>query len=98
MRCQCGCETEFNPASEKWEADHDVVHHHGGSDDPPNLRPLLYACHREKSGHDKRRIAKGQRQSDSIYGVKRPSSKLRKPEGAQYDWDKRRYVRVEERE
>lgn len=73
MRCQCGCETEFNPAADRWEADHDHLHTYDGSDDPPNTRPYLYRCHRAKSGEDKAFIAKGQRQSDRIYGVKRSS-------------------------
>lgn len=95
MKCQCGCETEFNPASEKWEADHEIVRAHLEDDEPPNVRPLLYACHRAKSGKDKTFIAKGKRQSDSVYGVKRPSSKLRKPKGAKWNWSRRRYEYTE---
>lgn len=71
MRCQCGCNVEFNPADVKWEADHEHLHTYDGSDDPPNVRPLIYRCHKAKSGKDKTFIAKGQRQSDSVYGVKR---------------------------
>lgn len=93
MKCQCGCGTEFNPAAEKWEADHEHLHTYDGSDEPPNVRPVLYACHKIKSGKDKTFIAKGQRQSDSVYGVKRPRSSLRKPEGMHFDWERGRYVR-----
>ena len=99
MDCQGeACGAVIHPARDRWEADHDVVRAHGGSDHPPNVRPLCYPCHRAKSGKDKSRIAKGQRQSDSIYGVKRPSSNLRKPEGMEYDWRRGRYVKVGEKE
>jgi len=93
MTCQCGCGQEFNPATQKWDADHLIVREHGGSDDPPNVRPLLYDCHKVKTGKDKGDIAKGVRQSDSIYGVRQSRSKLRRPEGMHYDWEQGRYVR-----
>jgi 5-methylcytosine-specific restriction endonuclease McrA len=70
------CGNVIHPATGTWEADHEVVREHGGSDEPPNVRPLCYQCHRTKSGKDKSRIAKGQRQSDSVYGVKRSSKPM----------------------
>lgn len=66
---QCGI--KMNPAADRWEADHVILHVYDGTDDAANLQPLCYVCHREKSGKDKSFIAKGQRQSDSVYGVKR---------------------------
>ena len=97
MKC-AGCGREIHPASEPWEADHLIVHAHGGSDEPPNIRPLCSgkgSCHATKTKRDISFIAKGKRQSDSIYGVKRPSSTLRKRDGYRYDWQQRRYVREE---
>jgi 5-methylcytosine-specific restriction endonuclease McrA len=94
LKCGCGCGIEFNPATTAWDADHDIPREHGGSDDPPNVRPLLEACHRLKtSTKDIPEIAKGKRVSDSVYGVKRPKSKLMKPPGMKYDWERGRYVR-----
>jgi len=75
MRCRCGCDVEFNPATTAWEADHLIVHAHGGSDEPPNVRPLLAACHKKKTAKDVGKIAKAQRQSDSVYGVRRSQGK-----------------------
>ena len=61
MKCQCGCETEFNPAKEKWEAHHDDVPHvYDGSDEPPNVKPVLYHCHKPITAQQKTFIAKGQ--------------------------------------
>lgn len=88
----------MNPASEKWEADHHTPKALGGSDSPPNVRPLCIACHDEKTGkHDVPFIAKGKRQAKSVFGIKRSSGSFRKaPPGFKYSWKERRLVREEE--
>jgi hypothetical protein len=87
------CGKIINPANEKWIADHEILHTYGGSDDPPNVRPMCIACEKVKTSGDIKFVAKGKRQSDSIYGVRQSRSKLGKPAGHHYDWERRRYVR-----
>lgn len=83
----------FNAATTTWHADHEIVRAHGGSDYPPNVRPLCKACHAEKTAKvDIPAIAKGKRQTKSVYGIKRRSG-FRRPHGAVYDWSRGRYVR-----
>jgi len=93
MTCQI-CGIEIHPVRDVWHADHEIVRAHDGSDDPPNVRPLCKVCHATKTyTKDLPEIAKGVRQSDSIYGVRQSRSKLRRPEGMHYSWEERRYVR-----
>ena len=78
---------------EQWHADHHVPKAHGGSDFPPNVRPLCLQCHRDKTGQiDVPAIAKGQRQARSVFGIKR-SKGFRRPPGAKFDWETGRYKR-----
>lgn len=91
MDCQ-ECGSQIVPARDKWDADHDIVRAEDGSDEPPNVRPLCKHCHNNKTKKDVRSIAKGKRQSDSVYGVRRSRSRLGKREGMHYDWEQRRYV------
>lgn len=93
------CGGVIEPAIQKWEADHVTPRADGGSDDVANLAPICAggkgSCHGEKTAKDVSMIAKGKRQSDSVYGVKRPSSSLKKPDGMKYDWGQKRYVRID---
>ena len=93
MRCRCGCEIEFNPATEAWEAEHLIPSGLNGSDDPPNVRPFLSKHQALKTKKDVKDIAKAKRVSDQTYGVRRASSSLRKPPGLKWNWDRRRYER-----
>lgn len=89
------CGVRMNPARDQWIADHAILREFKGSDEPPNVRPICKLCDREKTPKDIARIAKGKRQSDSVYGVKRPKG-FRKPKGAKFDWGRGRYVREQE--
>lgn len=74
--CQ-GCQCILDPVRDQWEADHEIVKAHGGSDDPPNVRPLCVACHKEKTGkRDLPAIAKGKRGRDQHYGIKRSAKPM----------------------
>lgn len=74
MICQNpACCVVIDPVQDRWEADHEVVREHGGSDDPPNVRPLCLHCHKEKTAKDAGRIAKARRQRDQNFGIKRSS-------------------------
>ncbi len=87
----------MNPAGEKWHADHHVVREHGGSDEPPNVRPMCVPCHKIKTGEvDIPAIAKGRRQAKSVFGIKQPEGFRKPPPGFKYSWKERRLVREEE--
>ena len=99
MDChQCG-KTIDPIVGDQWDADHVLPRGIDGPDDESNLAPICAgkgSCHADKTKKGVRGIAKVKRTSDKLYGVKRPSSKLRKPEGHRYDWQRRRYTRIEE--
>lgn len=67
------CDGIMDPVRDKWEAEHEIVHAHGGSDEPPNVKPVCIPCHRRKTHEDRKRIDKGRRQRDKHLGFKRPS-------------------------
>ena len=99
-RLPCHCDAckgaLFNPANTRWEADHRIPRAHGGSDDPPNVRPMKYACHRLKTEkQDIPAIAKGKRQAARVFGIKR-SRGFYKPKGMKFDWSSGKYIRVRE--
>lgn len=78
FRLPCHCKNckgaLFNPAITEWHADHRIPREHGGSDAPPNVRPLMVACHRTKTAEeDVPSIRKGQRQARRVYGIKQSS-------------------------
>jgi hypothetical protein len=96
LPCHCDdCQGAlFNPRTTKWDADHRIRGELGGSDDPPNVRPLKEVCHKKKAAEDLSAMHKDRRQSDRVHGVKRPRGFYRPP-AARYDWERRRYVRDE---
>lgn len=87
------CNGVILPAQEKWEADHVVPLAHGGQE----TLPAHVRCHREKTSiTDIPAIAKGKRQRDSIYGIKRPRGFRKPPAGYTYSWRQRRWVKDEQ--
>jgi hypothetical protein len=96
LPCKCpDCKGAlFNPANTRWDAEHRIVREHGGSDDPPNVRPLKYACHKIKTADDLGRLAKSRRQGEKTFGVRR-SKGFYRPKGIKFDWGSGRYRREE---
>lgn len=93
MKCSCGCGVEFNPAQEKWRADHGARWAEGGKDVPENLWPILTSCDAGidgKAAEDTRQVAKGKRVRDKHFGIKQKSG-FYKPPGMKYDWKQGRY-------
>lgn len=80
------CGGEIHPAIDKWIANHDSERAHDGSDEPPNVRPRCKACDSRETPKDLKFIAKGKRQSDSIYGVKQSSRPM--PGSKRSGWKK----------
>lgn len=78
------CSSIMDPARQQWEAEHELVRAHGGSDDPPNVKPVCIPCHKAKTKTDKGRIAKGVRQRDRHFNIKR--SKKPMPGGKNSEW------------
>ena len=94
----CKCKTcngmLFNAAVVPWEAAHLVPRAHGGSDEPPNVVPMQYDCHRHETHTiDVPAIAKGKRTAAKHFGVKRKSGFKRPsaPPGMKYNAWKREF-------
>lgn len=65
------CGRLIDPVRETWDADHRIPRANGGSDDPPNVRPLCEDCHDLKTRTmDVPSIAKGKRQAGKHFGIK----------------------------
>jgi hypothetical protein len=76
-----------------WEAEHTTPKANGGT----VTLPAHAACHRPKTSRDVHEIARGKRQSNKHYGIERSGETFRKaPEGYEYSWRRRRYVRAQE--
>lgn len=54
-----------------WECDHVTRRVLCGDDDVSNLKPAHYKCHRTKTIRDIRENAKGKRESDNYYGIRK---------------------------
>ena len=65
------CSSIMDPARQQWEAEHELVRAHGGSDDPPNVKPVCIPCHKEKTKKDVKAISKGKRQRDRHFNIRR---------------------------
>lgn len=81
------CGAIIDPVRDRWEADHEIPVWMGGADEPPNLRPLCYRCHREKTKSDVKAIAKSKRVRDRHFGVR--VSKRPMPCGRNSRWKKK---------
>ena len=85
----CGiCDARIDLGLDVWDGDHEIPHALGGSDDPPNYRPLCLPCHRKKTfTKDIPAIAKMKRVCDRHHGVKRSSTPM--PFGKRSKWKKK---------
>lgn len=84
----------FDPAITEWEAAHMVARANGGSNEPPNVRPMVKKHHRyETHTKDVPQIAKGKRVSAKHHGIKRKRGFYR-PKGVKYNWQTGRHERV----
>jgi len=70
MNCHI-CGGVIWPAKDQWEADHVTRRVLCGDDDVSNLKPAHYKCHRTKTIRDIRENAKGKRESDNYYGIRK---------------------------
>lgn len=83
----------IDPVRDKWRADHIRRFADDGEDTAENLFPICERCDRdEKAPADTTAVAKGRRQGERHYGVKRPTG-FRRPKGAKFDWSLGRYVK-----
>lgn len=73
MKCWC-CKVEFDVATSRWEAHHNVLHTNGGESTGENLLPMLYKCHRKQTAEvDIPAAAKTKRIAKKHLGLKRSS-------------------------
>lgn len=70
MKCHI-CKMAIDVEISTWEAEHIVPFALGGKDDPENLAPVHWGCHKPKTGGDITMIAKGKRVQAKRFGVKR---------------------------
>jgi 5-methylcytosine-specific restriction endonuclease McrA len=82
LKCQnVHCAIPLDPKDSKaWHADHDIMWTHGGSDFPPNVRPLCTECHKHKTRRDVFKHAKhrrGIKNRDPEYQAKKKRKKVR---------------------
>jgi hypothetical protein len=61
------------PASEKWEAEHTIPLHFGGTE----TKPVHPHCHKPKTAKDMGDIAKGKRVRDKTFGIARSKGSFR---------------------
>ena len=65
------CKVWLDPIRDQWEAEHFICRANGGSDSPPNVRPMCLDCHAKKTSTDIPLISKGKRQSNRHFGIER---------------------------
>lgn len=99
MRCaNYACKLRLHPDDKgTWEADHEVCWEKGGSDHPPNVRPLCIECHKHKTSHDATNRAKDKRlvksrQEELIEGFGSKFSRGRKIPNGKPLWPKGRKI------
>lgn len=61
------------PAQERWEAEHTIPHHFGGTE----TKPVHPHCHKPKTAKDLGDIAKGKRVRDKTFGIERSKGSFR---------------------
>ena len=91
----CNGEVLFNPATTKWQAAHRIHRAWNGSDEPDNVRPMIWEHHRTET-HEKDipEIADAKRKGLKHYGAKEKNSRgFYRHKDMVYDWSKGRYVR-----
>jgi hypothetical protein len=93
------CKLMIDPVREKWRADHIIRHAEGGKETAENLWPICLTCDtgtEGKAAEDTRTVAKGKRNADRHFGIRRGTGFRKPPEGMKYDWSAGRYVRKDE--
>jgi hypothetical protein len=66
----CMCGGRIDPAREKWEAAHIIRHSLTANNDPSNVQPAHYKCHRETVPDDTKAAAKDVRVNEKHFGIK----------------------------
>lgn len=64
-----GCGFHMDPVRDTWQADHWVRHAEGGTDE--QTQPLCIPCHKAKTPTDIREVAKGKRNAEKHFGIRR---------------------------
>lgn len=82
--------TKNSPHS--WEAEHTSPHFFGGED----VKPAHTTCHKVKTASDQGDIAKSKRIRDKRFGIVRKQGFRKPPEGYEYSWKARKYIRIGE--
>jgi hypothetical protein len=67
----CYCQGRIDPATQKWEAAHQIRHSLTADNEPRNVKPAHYVCHRETVPDDTKAAAKDVRVNEKHYGIKR---------------------------
>lgn len=90
------CEQRIQ-AGDTWTVEHLRALALGGADEDDNCGPAHEQCRRAKDKADVKAIAKAKRMKIKHYGGDRHTRSfgrtLRKPDGFEYDWKQRRYVK-----
>ena len=80
----------------KFAYDHIIPDQLGGEPTLENCQVICTACHSVKTRtKDVPAIAKAKRQERGRLGIKKPSTFRRPPPGYEYNWQARRYIRLE---
>jgi hypothetical protein len=67
----CFCQGRIDPATQKWEAAHQIRHSLTADNEPSNVKPAHYKCHRETVPDDTKAAAKDVRVFEKAMGIKR---------------------------
>jgi hypothetical protein len=88
---KCGAALDPKKSPKCWEAEHDLPHNLGGSDKPPNVKPICApefgGCHAEKTKVAVARYAKGEAVRAKRYGFRRSKTPIPGSRGTR--WAKR---------
>lgn len=79
-----------------WEAEHVIRRVLSKDDSPSNILPAHVSCHKPKTARDTTENSKGKRVHDKHYGITRKQGFRKPPEGYEYSWKAKRYVRIGE--
>lgn len=90
------CKGRIDPARDRWEAEHQTRRILSEDDSAANVLPAHVDCHKPKTAQDISENAKGKRVRDKHFNIRRKSGFRRAPEGYEYSWKAKRYVRVGE--
>jgi hypothetical protein len=66
----CYCQGRIDPSREKWEAAHQIRHSLTADNEPSNVKPSHFRCHRETVPDDTKAAAKDVRLYEKSFGIR----------------------------